>query len=586
MRLNRFFLPTLREAPTEAEVPSHILLLRAGYIRQLAAGIYSYLPLAQRSLLKIQEIIRQEMNAIGGQEFYLPALHPAELWKDTGRWEVMGDNMFRLKDRWGRDMCLGMTHEEVFAKIAHYEMRSYKELPQYWYQIQAKFRDEPRPRSGLLRVRQFTMKDSYSFDLDRAGLDLSYNDHYNAYCRIFTRCGLEFLVVAAHSGAMGGNQSHEFMVKAEAGEDWVATCAACGYAANTERATSRLAAIEDEDAPQPQPVKVSTPGQKTIDEISRFLKVPGSGQIKTLIYMVESEPVLILMRGDHQLNEAKLESALATTVFRPALPEEIRQAMGADAGSLGPVGVKGFRIIADRALQGRKNMTTGANEDDCHIQGVTPGVHFQAEYFDLRTVQHGEGCPECDGILAVAKAIEVGHIFKLGTKYSEALNARVLDQAGNLHPILMGSYGIGVERILSSAAELYHDEHGMILPVSIAPFEVIVVPVSVRDDDLLRAAEDMYARFQELGVDVLLDDRDERAGVKFNDADLIGVPYRVTLGQKKLKAGLVELTVRRTGERTDIPLADAVARVAGLIAEQRRCLDDRAAALERLEGRA
>jgi len=586
MRLNRFFLPTLREAPTEAEVPSHILLLRAGYIRQLAAGIYSYLPLAQRSLLKIQAIIRQEMNAIGGQEFHLPAMHPAELWKDTGRWDVMGDNMFRLKDRWGRDMCLGMTHEEVFAKIAHYEMRSYKELPQYWYQIQTKFRDEPRPRSGLLRVRQFTMKDSYSFDLDRAGLDLSYNDHFNAYCRIFTRCGLEYRVVEAHSGAMGGSQSHEFMVKAEAGEDWVATCGTCGYAANTERATSRLAAIADEDPPRPQPVKVSTPGQKTIDEISRFLKVPGSGQIKTLIYMVESEPVLILMRGDHQLNEAKLESALATTVFRPALPEEIRQAMGADAGSLGPVGVRDFRIIADHALQGRKNMTTGANEDGFHIQGVTPGVHFQAEYRDLRTVQSGEGCPACDGTLSVDKAIEIGHIFKLGTKYSEALNARVLDQAGALHPVIMGSYGIGVERILSSAVELYHDEYGMILPVSIAPFEVIIVPVTVKDPELLQAAEDMYARFREQGVDVLLDDRDERAGVKFNDADLIGVPFRVTLGPKKLKEGLVEMTVRRTGERTDVPLADAVVTVAGLIAGQRRQLDDRAAALELLEGRA
>jgi prolyl-tRNA synthetase len=384
---------------------------------------------------------------------------------------------------------------------------------------------------------------------------------------------------------MGGSQSHEFMVKAEAGEDWVATCNACDYAANTERATSRLAAITDEDPAGPQPVKVSTPGQKTIEEISKFLGVPGSGQIKTLIHMVESEPVLILMRGDHQLNEAKLECALGTTVFRPALPEEIRLAMGADAGSLGPVGVKGLRIIADNALRGRKNMTTGANEDDYHIQGVTPGVHFQAEYFDLRTVQDGEGCPECDGTLSVTKAIEIGHIFKLGTKYSEALNARVLDQEGNLHPVIMGSYGIGVERILSSAAELYHDEHGMILPVSIAPFEVIVVPVSVKDPDLLQAAEDMYARFREQGVDVLLDDRDERAGVKFNDADLIGVPFRVTLGQKKLKDGIVELTVRRTGERTDVPLADAVGKVAQLIANGRRSLDDRADAIELLEGR-
>ena len=576
MRLSHFFLPTLREAPADAEFVSHILLLRGGFIRQLAAGIYSYLPLAWRSMLKIQTIIREEMNAIGGQEFHLPALHPGELWQATGRWEVMGDNMFRLKDRWGRDLCLGMTHEEVFTEIARHEMRSYRQLPQIWYQIQPKFRDEPRPKSGLLRVRQFTMKDSYSFDLDRAGLDVSYNSHYHAYCRIYTRCGLEYSVVEAHSGAMGGSQSHEFMVRSDAGEDLVASCAACGYAANLEKAASKLEPFADAEPASPQPVRVATPGQKTIDEISAFLKVDARQQIKTLFYMKESEPVIILMRGDHQLNEAKLEGVLGTNVFRPALPEEIRQAMGADAGSLGPVGVKGIPIYADFALQGRKNMTTGANADDFHIQGVTPGVHFTAEYRDLRTVVDGDLCPQCSQPLRVAKSIEVGHIFKLGTKYSEALGATVLDKDGQQVPIVMGSYGIGVERILSAAVELFHDDKGMMFPVTIAPFEVIVTPVSVEDPAQTQAAEQLYRDLLARGIDAVYDDRAERPGVKFNDADLIGVPVRITLGPKKLAQGLVEINVRRDGSREDCPLAGAVDRAAQLLDAMRAALRERA----------
>lgn len=566
MRLSHFFLPTLRDVPAEAEVTSHVLLLRGGFIRQLASGIYSYLPLAQRSLLKIQAIIRAEFDAIGAQEFHLPALHPAEIWQATGRWEVMGQNMFRLKDRWGRDMCLGMTHEEVFTTIARSELRSYRELPQIWYQIQTKFRDEPRPKSGLLRVRQFTMKDSYSFDLDQAGLDESYRKHYAAYCRTFTRCGLAFCIVEAHSGSMGGSQSHEFMVRSDAGEDFVATCPACGYAANLEKAQSGLLPVADEEPAGPEPVRVATPGQKTIDEIHRFLGVEPARQIKTLIYVADSTPVLILLRGDHPLSETKLESVLGTTVFRPALPDEIVAAMGADAGSLGAVGVKGLRILADHALRGRKNMTTGANQTDFHIQGVTPEVHFHAEYHDLRAVTAGDPCVACGKPLDVIKTIEIGHIFKLGTKYSVSLGATVLDQDGHSVPIVMGSYGIGVERVLSAAVELYHDEKGMILPVNIAPFEAIVTPVSMADPAQVEIGERLYRELKAAGIDTLYDDRDERAGVKFNDADLIGIPVRITLGPRKLKEGLVEISLRRDGVKHDFPLAEAVARTVEAVA--------------------
>ena len=566
MRISQLFLPTLREVPAEAEVISHVLLLRGGFIRQLAAGIYSYLPLAQRSFLKIQQIIREEMDRIGGQEFHLPAMHPAEVWQATGRWEVMGDNMFRLKDRWQRDLCLGMTHEEIFTWIARSEVRSYRQLPMIWYQIQTKFRDEPRPKSGLLRVREFTMKDAYSFDLDREGLDVSYNKHYEAYCRVYARCGLEYSGGEAHSGAMGGSQSHEFMVRSDAGEDLIATCAGCGYAANLEKATDRIEPIADAAADSPEPVRVSTPGQKSIEDVSQFLHIPSRDLIKTLVFMVESTPIMILMRGDHQLNEMKLEGVLGSSMFRPATNDEIRPLMGADVGSLGPAGTTGIRILADTALEGRRNMTTGANEDDFHIQGVTPGVHFQAEYHNLRTVRDGDQCPHCDGKLSVHKSIEVGHIFKLGTKYSEALQAVVLDANGQAHPIVMGSYGIGVERILTSAVELFHDDKGIIFPVSIAPFQVIITPISMEDPRLVELGESLYATLQAQGLEVLYDDRPERPGVKFNDADLIGIPLRVTIGPKKAAQGLVEISLRRDGQKLDCPIAQAPERVAGLIA--------------------
>ena len=575
MRLSHYFMPTLREVPAEADVVSHILLLRGGFVRQLAAGVYSHLPLAQRALLRIRQIIREEMNRIGGQEFHLPAIHPAEIWQATGRWEVMGDNMFRLKDRWGRDMCLGMTHEEVFTSIARNELRSYRQLPQIWYQIQTKFRDEPRPKSGLLRVREFTMKDSYSFDVDRDGLDKSYRLHYDAYCRIYARCGLDYFAVEAHSGSMGGSQSHEFMVRSDAGEDLVVRCPGCGYAANLEKAASRIAAVADTDPAGPEPVRVATPGQKTIEEITQFLGVPAQNQIKTLVYVVDSKPTLILMRGDHQLNEAKLEALTGTSRLRPATADEIVAAMGADAGSLGPVGVKHLTILADEALRGRRNMTTGANATDFHIQGVTPDVHFTAAYHDLRTVADGDLCPACDTALGVFKSIEVGHIFKLGTKYSDALGASVLNRDGQSVPIVMGSYGIGEERILSAAVEQCHDDKGIIFPATIAPFDVIIVPVSMEDSRLVETADRFYEELRAAGLEVLYDDRSERPGVKFNDADLVGIPVRITLGTKKLAQGLAEVTVRREARAVDCPVDEVTGRVTAALAALRAEIEAR-----------
>lgn len=558
MYWSKLFIPTLRETPAEAEVVSHALLLRAGYIRQLAAGIYSYLFLAQRSLLKIMRIIREEMDGIGAQEMFLPALHPADLWRESGRWDVMGDNMFRLKDRFGRELCLGMTHEEVMTHIARGELRSYKQLPQIWYQIQTKFRDEPRPKSGLLRVRQFLMKDSYSFDLDAAGLDAAYEKHYQAYCRIFDRCGLDYIVVEAHSGAMGGSQSHEFMVKAEAGEDYVVECTGCDYAANLEKAASKPVPPQ---APDPEgdlePEKFPTPGRKTIAEIAEFTGLPESSQIKSLVMVADGKPALVLLRGDHALSETKLQAALGATELRPAHPDEIREWFGADAGSLGPVGVTSMPILADEALKGRRNMICGANEDGYHLRHVTPDEDFQAEYHDLREVAAGDACLRCGGRLEVIKTVEVGHIFKLGYKYSESMGLKVLTEDGKEIPVIMGSYGIGVERILSAAVELYHDEDGMALPASIAPFEVVITPVNKSNDDQRTAAEQLYAKCKAAGLDALYDDRDERAGVKFKDADLIGVPFRITVG-KKLAGGKVEIVERRTRTAEDVPVSEAV----------------------------
>ncbi len=571
MRWSEYFIPTLREDPADAEVVSHRLLLRAGLVRQLAAGIYSYLPLAQRVILKIEHILREEMNRIGGQEFYLPALNPREIWDETGRWDVMGDNMFRLKDRKGADLCLGMTHEEVFTSIARGELRSYKQLPQVWYQIQVKFRDEPRPKSGLLRVRQFIMKDAYSFDVDQAGLDRAFENQREAYKRIFDRCGLQYTIVAASSGAMGGSASSEFMVKTDAGEDLIATCSNCDYAANLEKATSRLPEIRD-GIGLDTPVEFPTPGVRTIEDLTRF---PGGAsadqQIKTLVYVATSNDteqfVLALLRGDHQLHETKLRDSLGSQDLRPAHAEEIYDLLGAHAGSLGGVGAKQkaraksleIRILADTGLRGRRNMTTGANRDDHHLRGVHISRDIPVDqWVDLRTVSSGEGCPQCDGgRLEVVKALEIGHIFKLGTKYSEAMNARVLNQEGKEVPLVMGSYGIGVERILASAIELHHDADGIIWPKAIAPFDCVVTVTNMKQDELREAGERLYKSLQLAGLDVLLDDRDERAGVKFKDADLVGIPYRITVG-KKIGDGLVELFERSTKRLEEIKTSDVV----------------------------
>jgi prolyl-tRNA synthetase len=578
MRWSQFFIPTLREDPADAEIVSHKLLLRAGVIRQLSAGIYSFLPLGQRIAVRIMQILREEMNAIGGQEFFLPALHPAELWQESGRWDAIGGEMFRLKDRKGGDMCLGMTHEEVFTTIARNELRSYKQLPQVWYQIQVKFRDEARPKSGLMRLRTFIMKDAYTFDVDRAGLDKSFIDQREAYKKIFSRCGIQFLIVEASSGAMGGSESNEFMARTPAGEDLIVSCANCGYAANLEKAISRLSASEDEAGPE-APEEFPTPGVRTIDDLITF---PGGAaadrQIKSLVYYAtidgESRAVLALLRGDHQLHDIKLADSIKATAVRPAHPEEIRELLGASAGSLGGVSAKAkakaanlnLKIVADNALQGRRNMTTGANKDDHHLRGVDINRDIPVdEWLDLRTVEAGEGCPRCDvGQVEVFKGMEIGHIFKLGTKYSESMGANVLTQDGKSVPIVMGSYGIGVERIITAAVEQHHDGDGIIWPKSLTPFDVVVTITNMKNDELREAGEKLYRDLQGQGLSVLLDDRDERAGVKFKDADLIGIPYRVTIG-KKVAEGVVELFDRNAKQSEDVKLSEVVERIQQLV---------------------
>jgi prolyl-tRNA synthetase len=577
MRWSQYFIPTLREEPADAEVVSHKLLLRAGMIRQLAAGIYSYLPLAQRCLQKIEAIVREEMNRIGGQEFYLPALNPREIWEEAGRWTVMGDNMFRLKDRKGADLCLGMTHEEVFTSIARHELRSYKQLPQTWYQIQTKFRDEPRPKSGLLRVRQFTMKDSYSFDVDQKGLDASFENHREAYKKVFTRCGLKFVMVEASSGAMGGSASTEFMVKTDAGEDLIAVCEESGYAANLEKATSKLPEIADEEG-LAAPEEFPTPGIKTIEALAQaFDFADATRQIKTLVYVATFEPdeqkiVLALLRGDHQLQETKLQDNLGAIAVRPAHDEEIFGLLGAHAGSLGGVRAqeiakangKEVFIIADAALKNRKNMTTGANRDDFHLKGVAPERDVKIDkWADLRAVQPGEMSPDGAGVLAIYKSLEVGHIFKLGTKYSESMGARVLDENGKAVPVIMGSYGIGVERIMAAAIEQNHDADGIIWTPAIAPFDAVVSITNIKQPELVETGEKIYNNLRVNGFDTLLDDRDERAGVKFKDADLIGIPFRINVG-KRAGEGIVELVNRRTKETEDVKIEEVLERLTKL----------------------
>jgi prolyl-tRNA synthetase len=583
-RWSQLFIPTLREAPTDAEVASHKLLLRAGYIRQLGAGIYSYLFLGNRSINKIVAIVREEMDRIG-QEFLLPALNPREIWEESGRWSVMGDNMFRLKDRKGADLCLAMTHEEVMTSIARNELRSYKQLPQIWYQIQTKFRDEPRPKSGLLRVRQFIMKDAYSFDIDEAGLDESYNKHDAAYRRIFNRCGLEFVAVDADSGAMGGSASQEFMVYTDAGEDLIASSAS-GYAANLEKATSRLEPVEDlASVGDGQPELVSTPGQRTIDEVGAFLGVKPQHQMKTMAYMAELpeadhakfgklRPVVVFLRGDHSLNEAKL-GGISGGELRPMTTEEIVDVFKAPAGYLGPLGLEaaphpkkpGTLVILDKALEGRTNLIAGANKEEYHLRNVTPMRDFKPTVTaDVRNILEGEGCPIDGSPLRLGKAVEIGHIFKLGYKYSKSMGASVLNRDGKEVTPIMGSYGIGIERILTAAIEssaAANDGTAYALHPAIAPFQVVVTITNVGDASLLEAGERVAAELSSAGLDVLLDDRDERAGVKFKDADLIGIPYRINIG-RGVAEGKVEVVDRLNRHSEDVIISE----VAALVAEQ------------------
>jgi prolyl-tRNA synthetase len=630
-RWSQLFIPTLREAPADAEVASHKLLLRAGYIRQLGAGIYSYLFLGNRSINKIVAIVREEMDTIG-QEFFLPALNPAEIWQESGRWSGMGQNMFRLKDRKGADLCLAMTHEEVMTSIARNELRSYKQLPQIWYQIQTKFRDEPRPKSGLLRVRQFLMKDAYSFDIDEAGLDASYAKHDAAYRRIFACCGLEFVAVEADSGSMGGSQSQEFMVYTEAGEDLIASARdAAGsvvYAANIEKATSTLPPVTDLAPTGDTPEPVHTPNQRTIEEVSAYLNAnhsfslsttttpplssrsaaEGSAvlqphhQIKTMAYMASFrtiqnvvpksggsmiEPVVVFLRGDHQLNEAKLtsilnnpSSPLMVGELRPMETGELQMFFNAPAGFLGPVGLSqpdNMTVILDSALENRSNLIAGANREDYHFRNVTPGRDFKPTVIaDIRTVNEGEPDPIAGLPLRIGKAVEIGHIFKLGYKYSKSMGATVLNKDGKETTPIMGSYGIGIERILTAAIESSaakfaaqnaadpKSSESYALPAAIAPFQIIVTITNVREPELLAAGEQIALTLEAAGFDVLLDDRDERAGVKFKDADLIGVPFRIAVG-KKLAEGKVELLNRLTNQTHDIPLTDITQSLSSLL---------------------
>ena len=568
MRWSNLFIPTLRDAPGDAEAASHKLLIRGGFMRQLHAGHYSLLPLGLRVHDKVEQIVRDGMNEIGAQEFLLPAMHPASIWQQSGRWEVMGEEMFRLQDRKGADLALGMTHEEVFADLAR-EIASYKALPQIWYQIQWKFRDEPRPKSGLLRVREFAMKDSYSFDLNDEGLDRSFDLHHEAYTAIFNRMSLPTIPVDASSGAMGGSGSTEFMVPSPAGEDDVVRCTSCDYAANIERAQSALPTVDDEPGPD-APARFPTPRVRTIKALEEIDGgAPATRQIKTMVMVLDGEVTLALVRGDHQLNVQKLQDGTGAIDVRPATGEEVVKHLGASSGSLGAVGVDGLRIVADSVLQGRSNLTTGANDDDWHLSGVDIARDIAVdEWLDLREVSAGEACPSCGSTLDVVRCIEAGHIFKLGRKYAEALGATVLDPDGKERTITMGSYGIGIGRAMAAIAETHHDDQGLAWPVAVAPYEVVITVASMKDEAAVVAGDGMYSELAARGIDVLIDDRGARAGVKFADSELIGIPWRITIG-KALTDGEVELTERASGETTKVAVNQVVDNVVGVIEQAR-----------------
>jgi prolyl-tRNA synthetase len=562
MKWSKALIPTLKEEPKEAESASHKLLLRGGFIKQHQSGVYIFLPLGWRIQLKIAAIIRDEMNKIGAQEMLLPALTASELWEESGRWTDFGSDMFRLRDRKGRDLALAPTHEEIMTDIARYHIRSYRDLPQIWYQIQEKFRDEPRPRSGILRVREFLMKDSYSFDSDWEGLDESYEKHRKAYNRIFDRSGLKYKVVEASSGLMGGSQSEEYMVLSDAGEDALAVCEKCGYAANVEVA-SGIPRDTLPDSPFSKREKVYTPDVKTVEEVSSFLNVTPQLIVKSLLYFVGNEPILVLIRGDHEVNEAKLKSALGFEA-RLATPEEVLSKYGVSVGFIGPLGIEVKEILADNSLKGIKGCVVGANQDEYHIVGVDLEDEVNISRFeDLRLVKDGDGCPKCEAPLSLLKAIEIGHIFKLGTKYSESMKALYTDREGNLKPIVMGSYGIGLGRIMASAIELYHDKDGISWPITIAPYEVEILEINPK---LTRNhSEAIYNQLVEKNIDCLFDDRDVTPGVKFKDADLIGIPLKVIIGEKTVKSNLVEIEFRRTKEKVEVRLEDASTKTKELV---------------------
>lgn len=560
MRVSQLLNPTLREVPGEAEVVSHQLMLRAGFMRKSAAGIYTYLPLGLRVLKKIEQIVREEMDAKGGLEILLPIIQPAELWKESGRWDVYGAEMFRLKDRHDREFCLGPTHEEIVTDLVRNEVRSYKQLPLLLYQIQNKYRDERRPRFGLLRGREFVMKDLYSFDRDPEGVKVSYQKMYDAYCKIFSRCGLGYRPVEADAGAIGGSGgTHEFMVLADSGEAAVVYCPECDYAANTEKAECTPQPVQD-DAPAGEKQLAATPHMKTIEQVSAYLKLAANQLIKSLLYQADDKLVLVLVRGDRDVNEIKLNNLLGGVLeLKLAAPEIVAQTLGCEPGFVGPVGVPDqVTVLADREVALMKRAACGANQKDAHWVDVVPGRDFNLpQSYDLRLIEAGEPCPKCGASLQAARGIEVGQVFNLGTKYSKALGATFLDEKGEEQLCHMGCYGIGVSRTMAAAIEQHHDDDGMIWPLAIAPYHCIIVPVSLKDERVAQTAEDLYNKFMAAGIEVVLDDRDERPGVKFKDADLVGYPLRITIGSKTLAGGQVELRSREQG-RTELIGCDQI----------------------------
>ncbi len=567
MRYSQYFIPTVKETPADAEVISHQLMLRSGMIRKLAAGIYNYLPLGLRSIRKVETIVREEMNRAGAIELLMPGVIPAELWQESGRWEQYGKELLRIKDRKDAEFCLGPTHEEVITDLIRREIKSYRQMPVNLYQIQSKFRDEIRPRFGLMRGREFIMKDAYSFDVDSDAADLSYEKMYQAYRRIFERCGLRFRAVEADTGSIGGSSSHEFMVLADSGEDAIVSCNTCEYAANVEKAEARPLAADEHADPRPLE-RVATPDKRTIDEVSAFLGIHAATMVKTLILLADGEPVVALIRGDHELNEIKLKNVLGCDELEMATDEVVGKVTGAPVGFAGPVGLK-VKIVADLAVKGMKNVVTGGNELDLHLKNVNLERDFSASRFaDIRNVVHGDTCPRCEGgILEMWRGIEVGHVFKLGTKYSKALKAGYLDADGKEQTIFMGCYGIGIGRTVAACIEQNHDENGIIFPLPIAPFHCIISALNIKEAPVREASELIYQQLAAAGIEVLLDDRDERPGFKFKDADLIGIPLRIVVGSKNLANGTVELKDRKTGKVQPLPITEAVAQVTAAVVE-------------------